>query len=78
MIWDSTTCPAQEWLNLKSGYASNDICHACRASKNDYMKAPSQLASSFRHTLESFIHESLKPGPKSDWAVNRYEISYTR
>ena len=52
-------------MNLATGYTSNLICHACRAHKDDYLKAPSKLDGLYRKNLVTFGRESLKPGPKS-------------
>ena len=58
---------SKEWFNLAVNYKCNSICHHCRANKNDFMHAPSNLDLLFRHDLRSFQQEALKPGPKSIW-----------
>ena len=55
----------QEWLNMCNTYKSIAICYQCRATKNDYMVAPSKVSSSFRHDQRSFFRECVRPGPKS-------------
>jgi hypothetical protein len=75
----SNPVSTKEWLNFHAGYSSTQICHLCRATKNDYMMAPSRLSVSFRHNDDTFKQESLKPGPKSsswnDWQDLKFIFS---
>ena len=50
-------------LNLQHYYKATRICHLCRATKWNYMKAPSTLNNEFRHSLDTFLQEAVRPGP---------------
>ena len=53
----------QEMMNIATYYKCNHICHRCRVTKTNYMKAPSTVAANFQHSPETFLSESIKPGP---------------
>lgn len=53
----------EEMMNYKAYYKCTRICHACRCTKQNEMKAPASLATEYRHTLQTFREESIKPGP---------------
>lgn len=54
---------SEEMMNLQHYYKCNRICHLCRANKWSYMKAPSTLNTEFRHSLDTFLEEAIRPGP---------------
>ena len=53
----------KEMMNIATYYKCNHICHRCRVTKTNYMKAPSTVAADFQHSAETFLSESIKPGP---------------
>jgi len=55
----------EEWLNLSVGYNCNKVCHHCRVMTESSLQPPSQLVGRPLHTLQSFLAECIKHGPRS-------------
>ena len=59
--------PEQEWLGLKVGYTSREICHHCAATSSAFMVVPSVLEKLPGRDIENVVSSCLRPGIRSPW-----------
>lgn len=60
----------KEWLNLRTWWRANAICHHCPAQKSSYVEVPSNLLQGARRDRVSFMADCIKPGLVSDFALD--------
>lgn len=53
---------AQEWLGLKTGWSSRELCHHCRVTHTAYAVAPSLLHELPRRSLDEIVNSCAHPG----------------
>ena len=55
----------QEWLGLRTGWSSVELCHCCRSTNKAYLVVPSILHALPRRDLDEIKQHCLKPGLQS-------------
>ena len=55
----------QEWLALRVGYTSRELCHHCRVTNSAFMVVPSVLDKVPRRNIPEVVARCTKTGLKS-------------